>query len=265
MKRLRQGPDRGWRWLALLMVVVSCSLSCLYFWPRTPELSVNAEGVYESLYTPADYALIIWGVIGVSLFVYAIIQLLPSQSDERIFDQLAKPLVLSNMFFIGRTAAFFTGAMWISTALMCCMLATSLGIYARVRDSVLRGDNSNWLSVPFSLLAGWLCVVTIDSGVLLLVSLNMPGSISSQVIWTTVMILVSPVLAIWTCFRCRDFVFPLVISWALIAVFVARREDFPYLGAAALVGAAMPAIWIVTALIQQVAHRHRTWANKLSF
>jgi len=138
-------------------------------------------------------------------------------------------------------------------------------MYIRVRDSVLRDDSSAWLSVPFSLLAGWLSVLTIANVSILLISLNLHGSISSQVIWTIVMILGSGMLGIWVCFRCRDFIFPFVISWASVSIFVARHAEFPYLGVVALVGAAIPAIWIVTTLVRRISYRQRIWANKLSF
>jgi hypothetical protein len=251
--------------LASLTTVVGVAFSgyCFLLWPGNTV--TQSLPVYQSLYTPSDYTLIVWGVIAFSLIVYTIIHLMPSQSEEPIYDDVARPLVLANLFLMGWAATFALKAVALSTALICCTLACALLIYARVRDSVLRDDSSNWLSFPFSLLAGWLSVVTIDSGALLLIACDVTETISSQLIMTSVMILATGILGIGVCFRCRDFVFPFVISWALVGIFVGRRTDYPFIAVLALVGAAMPAVWITTALIRRISYRHRTWANKLSF
>jgi hypothetical protein len=265
MRRQRQRPNEGWRWLALLIVLINVSFN--YFSGNLlPGNSVmHVGGLYQSLYTPADYAFIVWGVIGFSVVAYAIYQLLPSQSEERIHDELAKPFILTNLFSMAWLVAFRMDVMPVSIVFVFCTLATSLFMYIRVRDSVLRDDSSSWLSVPFSLLAGWLSVLAIANAAILLISLGIQGSISNQVVWAIVMIVVSGILGIGVCFRCRDYIFPCVISWALISIFVARHAEFPYLGVVALVGAAMPAIWIVTTLVRRISYRQRIWANKLSF
>lgn len=251
--------------MALLIVLINVSFN--YFSGNLlPGNSVMHVGnLYQSLYTPADYAFVIWGLIGSSVIVYAIYQLLPSQSEERIYDELAKPFILTNLFSMGWLVALRLGVMPVSTVFVCCTLATALLMYIKVRNAVLRDDNSAWLSVPFSLLAGWLSVLTIANVAILLISLGIHGSISDQVIWTIAMILGSGMLGIGICFRCRDFIFPFVISWASIAIFVARHQEFPYLGVVALVGAAIPAIWIVTTMVRRISYRQRVWANKLSF
>ena len=251
--------------MALLIVLINVSFN--YFSGNLlPGNSVmHVGGLYQSLYTPADYSFFIWGVIAFSVIVYAIYQVLPSQSEERIFDELAKPFILTNLFSMAWLIAFRMDVMPVSMVFVCCTLAAALVMYIRVRDSVLRDDSSAWLSVPFSLLAGWLSVLVVANAAILLMSLGIQGSVSTQLIWTIVMILFSGILGVWVCFRCRDFVFPFVISWALIAIFVARHSEFPYLGVVALVGAAMPVIWIVTTLVRRISYRQRVWANKLSF
>jgi hypothetical protein len=265
MRRPRQRPDEGWRWLALLIVLINVSFN--YFSGNLlPGNSVmHVGGLYQSLYTPADYSFLIWGAIGFSVIVYSIYQLLPSQSDERIYDELAKPFILTNLFSMAWLIAFRMDVMPVSMFFISCTLIMALVMYIKVRDAVLRDDNSAWLSVPFSLLAGWLSVLVIANASILFISLGLHGSVSSQMVWTIVMILGSGILGIWVCARCRDFVFPFVISWALIAIFIARQPEFPYIGVVALVAAAMPAIWIVTTLVRRISYRQRIWANKLSF
>jgi hypothetical protein len=265
MRRQRQVPNEGWRWLALLIVLINVSFNYVLQNYLQSLPVIQAESLYQSLYSPASYAHLIWLPIGFAMVVYAIYQLLPSQSEERIYDELAKPFILANAFSIGWVAASKAGVLPVSMVFMICALVACVIMYIRVRDSVLRDDSSNWLSVPFSLAAGWLSVLTISTASLLLISLNLQGSVSTQIIWTIVMILFSGFLGVGVCFRCRDYIFPAVISWASVAIFVAHRAEFPYLAGVALAGSAIPIIWIVTTLIRRVSYRQRVWANKLSF
>jgi hypothetical protein len=251
--------------LVLLIVLINVSFNYVLE-NYLPGTSVAEAGtVYQSLYAPAMYAHFIWAVIGFSILIYAIYQLLPGQSEERIHDYLAKPLVLANAFSMGWVATVRADLYPVAVAFLLATLATSVVMYIRVRDAVLRDDQSNWLSVPFSLIAAWLSVMTFSHASILLITLGMQGTLSTQIIWTIAMILVSGILGIGVCFRCRDYIFPAVISWASIAIFVARPVEHPYLGIVALIGAALPLIWIATTLFRRLSYRQRVWANKLSF
>ncbi len=265
MRRQRQVPNEGWRWLALLIVLINVSFNYVLESYLQGSHVVEAASTYQSLYAPASYTHLIWLLIGTSMVAYAIYQLLPSQSEDRIHDDLAKPFVLANAFLIGWVAAIRSGIFWLGLIFMFCTLAASVVMYMRVRDAVLRDDNSNWLSVPFSLLAGWLSVMTFSTASLTLLSFGLQGTISNQIIWTIVLILVSGMLGVGVCFRCRDYIFPAVISWASVGIFFAHRTDFPYLALVALIGSAIPVIWIVTTLVRRISYRQRVWANKLSF
>src|SRR5262245_33091421 len=100
MRRQRQVPNEGWRWLALLVVLVNVSFN--YFIGNfIPGSSIMEVGnVYQSLYSPAAYAYAIWPLIGFSAIFYAIYQLVPSHSDDRLYDELAKPFIVTNLFMI---------------------------------------------------------------------------------------------------------------------------------------------------------------------
>ena len=265
MRRQRQEPNEGWRWLALLMVLINVSFNYVLenYLPGTNVATAASD--YHSLYSPASYTHLIWILIAVAAVGYAIFQLLPAQIEKRIYDELAKPFVLANGFSIAWVAAVRAEIYVLALAFLLCTLAAALVMHIRVRDAVLRDDNSNWLSVPFSLLAAWLSVMMVSHSSVLLITLGIQGTLSAQVIWTIVMILALGMLGIGVCFRCRDYIFPAVVSWALIGIFIAHRADFPYLGVVSLVGAAMPAIWIATTLIRRISYRQRIWANKLSF
>lgn len=226
---------------------------------------MQVSQLYQSMFTPATYAFAVWGVIGVAFFIYAIYQLLPAQSNEVLYDRLAKPLVLANLASMAWIVSFRMNIIYLSVAFIFITLIAALMMYTRVRHTVLRDDCSNWVSVPFSLLAGWLSVAAVGNVAILLISLGWQGTTFNQTVWTIAMIVGCGMLGIWACFRCRDYIFPSVVSWACIAIFVAHHAEYPYLGVVALVTAALPIIWIATTLIKRVSYRQRVWANKLSF
>lgn len=265
--RLRRRPDESWRWLALLSVLISMffiylSQGMLATLPTIEQVSDK----YPTMFAPADYAFSIWGAIYLSMLIYAIYQLMPSQRDEILFDRLAKPLIVVNLLAIAWVVSFRFELISVSVLVLVAMLAASVIMLERVRDEVLRGDCSNWVSVPFSLLSGWLSVATIANFAVLFVSLELQGSQLVQSILTILMITVASLIGVIVCFRCRDFIFPAVIMWACVAIFFARQTDYLYMGAVALVGAALPAIWIATTLIRRISYRrHRLWGNKLYY
>lgn len=264
--RLRRRPDESWRWMALLSVLTSIffiylSQDMLGMLPTVAEISAK----YPTMFTPASYAFSIWGAIYLSMLVYAIFQLMPAQRDEILFDRLAKPFIVVNLLAVVWILAFRFEFILVSAFVIVAMLIASLMMLERVRDEVLRGDCSNWVSVPFSLLSGWLSVATISNVAIFFVAYGLAGSQLTQSVLTVLMILIASLLAVMVCFRCRDFIYPGVIMWACVAIFFARQHDYLYMGAVALLGAALPAIWIITAVIRRISYRHRVWGNKLSF
>lgn len=220
---------------------------------------------FSSLFTPHDYAFGIWGLIYFSFLVYGIYQALPGQSEDPLYRHIAKPFALVNLLAMVWIVVFRMQLMWVSAAVIAVMLAMSIYMLILSRDAVLRDDYSNWVSVPFSLLAGWLSVATIANISTVFVYMGWQGTVMSQVIITIAMIFMATLIGIYVCARCKDFIFPMVIAWACVAIFVSRTNDFPYLAAIALGTAIMPPLWIVTTLLRRVTYRRHILANKFSF
>jgi hypothetical protein len=220
---------------------------------------------YSSLFTPHDYAFSIWGVIYFTFIIYGICQAVPSRSEDPLYRSLARPFAIVNLLAIAWIITFRMQLMWASAGIIFAMLVLSIFMLVLSRDAVLRDDYSNWVSVPFSLLAGWLSVATISHFSTLFVFLRLQGPVEVQVIITIAMILFAGLIGIYVCARCKDFIFPMVISWACIAIAVSRATDFPYVSLIALATAIMPGVWIVTTLLRRITYRRHILANKFSF
>ena len=261
--RRRPQPDRTWRWIAFVAVLLNVAVNYLADYLPGQSIAVITHN-YASLFTPADYAFSIWGVIYFSFIIYAIFQLLPSQRNEILFDHLTKPFVISNLLGIVWVAVYRMDYIVASTLVIFAMLLTSVILYIKVRNVVLRHDYTNWISIPFSLFSGWLSVATIANVAILFVSQGWEGSPVMQLVTSMTLVLVAGILGIFISYRCADFIFPAVISWACVAIFIAHGIDYYPIGAVALLSAALPIIWFLLTVIKQVTHRNRE-SNKFSF
>jgi hypothetical protein len=261
----RRLPADEWRLLALIAVMVNVIFNYA---------TMNAFGLpsiedvahrYSSLFTPSDYAFSIWGVIYLAFVVYGIYQVSPSRAEDPLYRNLAKPFTIVNLLAIVWITTFRMQLMWISGAVIFLMLALSIFMLVLSRDAVLRDEYSNWVSVPFSLLAGWLSVATITHFSTVFVYMGWQGSVMTQVMITMIMILVAGLIGIYVCARCKDFIFPMVVSWACIAIAVSRSYDFSYVSAVALITAIAPPVWIATTMLRRITYRRHILANKFSF
>jgi len=262
--RRRQQPDRTWRWIVLVIVFLNIAFN--YLSDYLPGKSITEiTHQYNSLFTPAEYAFSIWGVINISFIIYAIYQVLPSQRTKILFDHLAKPFVFSNILGMTWIVLYRMNLIMMSTLVLVVMLAASVILYVKVRNVVLRHEYPNWISIPFSLFAGWLSVATIANVAILLVSQGWAGTPMMQLAVSMAFILVAGVLGIFISYRCADFIFPAVITWACVAIFIAHGSDYYSIGAIALLSAALPLIWFLLTIIKRESYRHRAESNKFSF
>ena len=94
----RSGTGRLWRWLTALAIVGNIALN--YYanvHPFAGRTNAAVSAKYPTLLTPAGYAFSIWGLIFLSLIIYAVWQLLPAQRRISLPDALAKPLTLASI------------------------------------------------------------------------------------------------------------------------------------------------------------------------
>ena len=94
----RTATGRAWRWLAAAAIFGNIFLN---YYANTRPFAGQTMGMvsakYPTLLTPAGYAFSIWGLIFLSLAVYAVWQLLPGQQKLSLPDALAKPLTLASV------------------------------------------------------------------------------------------------------------------------------------------------------------------------
>jgi benzodiazapine receptor len=237
-----ESTERRWRWLSLVIVVANVAFTSLS--PRLPigEGTIGSiSAKYATLFTPSGYAFAIWGLIHFATTVYAIHQLLPSQRSTYAHDLVARPLILMNLLAMVWVVVFRYELIALSVAVIAVALVASLILFLRATSAVARHELSKWVLVPASLWFGWLSVAAIANVSLWTAALDWTDAV--QVEWTLAMIALAALLGLGVGYRYRNWMYPLVIAWAAAAVWVARREDEPFIASAALASAVVMLAW----------------------
>ncbi|SHI29799.1 hypothetical protein SAMN02745146_0423 [Hymenobacter daecheongensis DSM 21074] len=233
-----------WRWMVALAVFGNVFLN---YWsnarPFNGQTNAVVSGKYPTLLTPAGYAFSIWGLIFLSLIVYAVWQLLPAQRTSQLPDAVAKPLTLACVATGGWLVVFAYELLPLSVLVMVLILGALIVAFGRVRRRVRTGLTPHWTSIPFALYLGWISVASVINITIGLRELGWRTAENGSVLLTFVLLAVVVALGLVIGSVFRNVVYPLVIAWALVGIWVAQRGgSYPELALAALVGAAVVAL-----------------------
>ncbi len=193
---------------------------------------------------PAGYAFAIWGVIYLWLLVHAGFGVL-RRGDAVDWDRTRGPLFVS----------LAVGALWLPVAMVSALWATALIIVMLVFSALalVRAPTRDrwWAAAPIALYTGWLTAASFAS--LGLVGAGF-GVVFGQVPWAITAILGALVVTlIIRAARPDEWVYPVPVIWALIAIAVKNAGEVWLVAGVAAAGAAL-----VTALmIQTMIRRSR--------
>jgi len=240
----------GFRWSVLVIVLFNTFFNTLYNLLGIPGADVKeVSATYSNLFTPAGYAFAIWGIIYLAFIVYAIYQLLPARRHSRFFDRMAWPVMLANLLCIIWQVIFRNYLITGSVAIILATLSTAALMQVMVRRKT--NYHTTWLTVPFSLFLGWICVATIANISAYLVAINWNGFGIAESTWAMIMIIVALLTGIILSLSFRDYVVPLVIAWALIAIYVARMPENKLTAQTAIVSAVVSLLWATGSFVYQ--------------
>jgi hypothetical protein len=215
-----------WRWVTLVAVLVNVFFNYyLNAKPISGKTIGDVSNQYPTLITPAGYAFSIWGIIYLSIIIYAIVQILPSQQKRQIYNQLTWPLTATSMLTIAWLISFSFEYIALSVLIILGMLLTAIILFGKAKQAVLRDEARFWVAIPFALYIAWLSVATIVNTSVWLKDMGWQGGSLGETPWTIGMLCVVLIVGIVISYTFRDIVYPLVISWAAIAIYVARQNE----------------------------------------
>ena len=254
----RTATGRVWRWLTALAIFGNIFLN--YYANTRPfagQTMAVVSAKYPTLLTPAGYAFSIWGLIFLALAVYAVWQLLPAQQKLSLPDALAKPLTLVSVATGAWVVLFAYELILPSVGVMLLILGGLIVTYGRARRRVFAEAAPALAGVPFSLYLGWISVASVINFTIGLRQLGWQTAEGLSVTLTLGLLVVIVGLALVISRVFRDMVFPLVVAWALVAIWMVRLREVPELGWAALIGAAVAALGGI--VLSRLGSRKTPW------
>lgn len=254
----RSAMGRAWRWLTALAILSNIYLN---YYSNTHPFAGQTMGVvsakYPTLLTPAGYAFSIWGLIFLALVVYAVWQLLPRQREVSLPDAIAKPLTLASIATGVWVVLFAYELILLSVGMMLLILGSLIVAYGRTRRRIFAEAAPALAGVPFSLYLGWISVASVINITIGLRQLGWQTAEGVSVVLTLVLIFMVVALGLIMSRVFRDMVFPLVVAWALVAIWMVRLGEVPELGWAALIGATL--VTISGIMLSRMGGRKTPW------
>lgn len=202
------------------------------------EISSN----YSNLFTPADYAFSIWGLIYVSLIAFSVFMLHQAFTNGK-HTQFIKDT--SFWFIVANIGSSLWVIAWlyeytgISVVLMFLILVKLLKIILNnnmeIWDAPFKVIAFYWW--PICLYSGWITVASIANMAAWLTEIGWDGAILTEVEWTIIMIIIATLINLAMIYFRNMREFALVGVWALIAIYVRHQQDYEAIAQTALVGA----------------------------
>ena len=246
---------RAWRWLTALAIIGAIAVNAYsVLRPFAGQTQAVVSAKYPTLLTPAGNAFSIWGLIFLTLLIYAGWQLLPAQRQLSLPDA---PLTLASVG-LGAWVVLFAHELIVPSAgVMLLILASTAVAYGRARRRIFADAAPRLAGVPFSLLLGWLSVAAVINFTIAIRTLGWQTADGASVTLTLGLIVAVVGLGLLMSRVFRDLVFPVVVAWALVWVWVARLREIPELGWAALIGATV--VVIGGFIFSRLGGRKTTW------
>ncbi|UPT66495.1 MAG: hypothetical protein M0D57_18870 [Sphingobacteriales bacterium JAD_PAG50586_3] len=239
------------RWLALIAIVTNIAFNYLYplLNPANPTIA-QVSNKYNSLFMPAGYAFSIWGLIYLSFIVYGIVQLVPKSKFNVTYDRLAVPMVIVNALGSLWIVTFTNDQIAASLMVIGGMLVAGAYMFVKAYQCYKSGWARARLLVPFSLFLGWISVAAIANTSIFLKSMQWGAFDLSEETWANAMVITAASLGIIFSILKRNYIFPLVIAWALLAIYVEQKQPYPQIAITAAVAAIAVTFFALAALFR---------------
>lgn len=179
----------------------------------------EVSALYPSLFTPTGLTFSIWSIIYLLLLGFVFIQW--RKPDAYIFAEVSGLFWLSCFLNLAWILSWHYLQVSMSVTLMLLLLLTLTQLFLKVRKiSLNKPVEKVFIRLPLTLYFAWICVATIANVSALFVSKGWEGAFLSASTWTIIMMTVASLLAIFITGKYRVPVFALVVSWALLGIFL---------------------------------------------
>lgn len=196
---------------------------------------------YPILFTPSGYSFGIW-LVHILFIGYALIQITPDRNFKPAFDRLAIPLIITNTFELGWQYAFVQGQLAIGMLFLLGMLISACSLYVYAQKHLEQFNLGIWWKIPFNLYLAWTSIIAISATSSWLASIGWAVDGITEMHWTIFMIFVTGILGTVMAFGRQDAIYPLVMSWSNLSLWIKYSQVNNDISIAAL-GVGLFVIW----------------------
>lgn len=202
----------------------------------------------ETIIQPAGFAFSIWGLIYTLLFIW-IIYLFFSKKDKSPITERLKFWPIVNFLLNGVWIFVFTQEwLFASVIVIAAMLYTLAEIYSSISET-----NHNWFDrFPFAIYFAWVTLATIVN-IFTWASDNVDTILGmDELTWTIIVLIVAGLIGIAIAVFFRDWVYPLVLIWPLIAIYAESGDVSTGLNITLLIVAIALVVIAIMVIIRKV-------------
>jgi hypothetical protein len=182
----------------------------------------DLSDLYPNLFVPVGLTFSIWGVIyllltGFILYSFGLF------GEVKSFEKIRS---VSKLFVISSIANLLWIFVWhyklvgVSIIFMIVILVSMIMINEKTKKMELSGKEKLFIRLPFSLYFGWITIATIANVTTLLVSIKWDGFGISEVVWTSIVLLIGISIGGITTIKNKDIAYGLVIVWAYLGILI---------------------------------------------
>ncbi|WP_309671281.1 TspO/MBR family protein [Gemmatimonas sp.] len=212
--------------VALVMVIALNGLAA------SGAMSGDSIGVianrYRSLFLPADYVFGIWSVIYFGLISSAVYQALPTAGAERAVHRLGMWWAVTGALNVAWISLFSFGQFALALMVMVIFLITLVVIGERVRSGapLSRADHA-FVVWPQDIYLAWISVALIANSFQFAQAVQWSGFGLAESTWAVAMMFVATLLGAIMAWGRGNWLFPLVVAWALRGIGARYPEVAP--------------------------------------
>jgi hypothetical protein len=219
---------------------------------NTGELS----DLIPNLFVPAGITFSIWGVIYFFLAAFSVYQGRDLFKDNKIdmpyLEKIGYWFIISNIanaawIFFWHFQVILPPALVLSLVVMIIILISLIMIYLKLeigRSDISRGEKV-WVHAPFSIYLGWITVATIANVTAVLVTAGVEPFGPIAEFLTVFVILVAVIITYLMLFLRKDWVYSLVIVWAVLGIYLKQSTGNTTVAITSLIAIILIAIGIV--------------------
>lgn len=213
--------------------------------PFGGQTNADVSAKYPTLITPEGYAFSIWGLIYLTMAVFAVFQFF--KGKEVRFYKLIWPYFMVNVVANSLWLVAFQNEWLIVSLVFMAIILWSLiaifKIFYRVKGS-LGTTKRYFFHVPFGLYFGWVSLAAVVNVAVVLASFDLPFFSNNEGLFALIMIAIATALALIVLVSQKDFIYPFAVLWGLVAIYV-RQMDEPM----AMYAAKFGSIALIAALL----------------